>query len=57
MANGIPNIKSAMKRTRSQGERAQQGAEDGAGRLVIKKFDAAVAEGQQEAAAGTIKLL
>ena len=54
----MPNIKSAMKRdAKSKVENARNRAQKTALKTVMKKFDAAVAEGNKEAAAGTIKLL
>lgn len=50
----MPNIKSAMKRdVKSKLENAQNKAQKSALKTTIKKFDAAVAEGNKEAAAGT----
>ena len=46
----MPNIKSAMKRD------AKSKVEKSALKTVLKKFDAAVAEGNKEAAAGTYKV-
>ncbi len=52
----MPNIKSAMKRdAKSKLENAHNKAQKTALKTVIKKFDAAVAEGNKEAAAGTYK--
>ena len=52
----MPNIKSAMKRdAKSKVENARNRARKTALRTVMKKFDAAVAEGNKEAA--PIKLL
>ena len=49
----MPNIKSAMKRdVKSKVENARNKAQKTALKTVIKKFDAAVAEGNKEAAAG-----
>ena len=53
----MPNIKSAMKRdAKSKVENARNRAQKTALKTVIKKFDAAVAEGNKEAAAGTYKV-
>ena len=53
----MPNIKSAMKRdVKSKVENARNKAQKTALKTVIKKFDAAVAEGNKEAAAGTYKV-
>lgn len=53
----MPNIKSAMKRdVKSKLENAQNKAQKSALRTSVKKFDAAVAEGNKEAAAGTYKV-
>ena len=53
----MPNIKSAMKRdAKSKLENARNKAQKTALKTVIKKFDAAVAEGNKEAAAGTYKV-
>ena len=53
----MPNIKSAMKRdVKSRVENARNKAQKTALKTVIKKFDAAVAEGNKEAAAGTYKV-
>ncbi len=53
----MPNIKSAMKRVeKSQQENARNKAQKTAMRTVMKKFDAAVAEGNKEAAAVTYKV-
>ena len=52
----MPNIKSAMKRDeKSKLENARNKAQKTALKTVMKKFDAAVAEGNKEAAAGTYK--
>ena len=52
----MPNIKSAMKRdAKSKVENARNRARKTALRTVMKKFDAAVAEGNKEAAASTYK--
>ena len=53
----MPNIKSAMKRDeKSKLENARNKAQKTALKTVMKKFDAAVAEGNKEAAAGTYKV-
>jgi len=53
----MPNIKSAMKRdVKSKRENAANKAQKSALKTTIKKFDAAVAEGNKEAAAGTYKV-
>ena len=53
----MPNIKSAMKRdAKSKVENARNRARKTALRTVMKKFDAAVAEGNKEAAASTYKV-
>ena len=53
----MPNIKSAMKRdVKSKQENARNRAQKTALKTVMKKFDAAVAEGNKEAAAGTYKV-
>ena len=53
----MPNIKSAMKRDeKSKLENARNKAQKPALKTVMKKFDAAVAEGNKEAAAGTYKV-
>ena len=53
----MPNIKSAMKRdAKSKVENARNRAQKTALKTVMKKFDAAVAEGNKEAAAGTYKV-
>ena len=53
----MPNIKSAMKRdAKSKVENARNKAQKTALKTVIKKFDAAVAEGNKEAPV-PIKLL
>jgi small subunit ribosomal protein S20 len=53
----MPNIKSAMKRdVKSKLENAQNRAQKTALKTTVKKFDAAVAEGNKEAAAGTYKV-
>ena len=53
----MPNIKSAMKRdAKSKLENARNKAQKTALKTVIKKFAAAVAEGNKEAAAGTYKV-
>lgn len=53
----MPNIKSAMKRdAKSKMENAANKAQKSALKTSIKKFDAAVAEGDKEAAAGTYKV-
>ena len=52
----MPNIKSAMKRdVKSKKENAANKAKKSALKTDLKKFDAAVAEGNKEAAAGTYK--
>jgi small subunit ribosomal protein S20 len=53
----MPNIKSAMKRdVKSKLENAQNRAQKTALKTTVKKFDATVAEGNKEAAAGTYKV-
>ncbi|NCC69428.1 MAG: 30S ribosomal protein S20 [Clostridia bacterium] len=53
----MPNIKSAMKRDeKSKRENAANKAQKSALKTTIKKFDAAVAEGNKEAATGTYKV-
>ena len=53
----MPNIKSAMKRdVKSKMENARNKAQKTALKTALKKFDAAVAEGNKEAAAGTYKV-
>lgn len=53
----MPNIKSAMKRdVKSKKENAANKAKKSALKTDLKKFDAAVAEGNKEAAAGTYKV-
>ena len=53
----MPNIKSAMKRdAKAKLENARNKAQKTALKTDIKKFDAAVAEGNKEAAAGTYKV-
>lgn len=53
----MPNIKSAMKRdVKSKRENAANKAQKSALKTSLKKFDAAVAEGNKEAAAGTYKV-
>jgi small subunit ribosomal protein S20 len=53
----MPNIKSAMKRdVKSKRENAANKMHKSALKTTIKKFDAAVAEGNKEAAAGTYKV-
>ena len=53
----MPNIKSAMKRdAKSKAANARNRAQKTAHKTVMKKFDAAVAEGNKEAAASTYKV-
>ncbi|NCB51911.1 MAG: 30S ribosomal protein S20 [Clostridia bacterium] len=53
----MPNIKSAMKRdVKSKRENAANKAQKSALKTSLKKFDAAVAEGNKEAATGTYKV-
>lgn len=53
----MPNIKSAMKRDeKSKQENAKNKAEKSAMKTDLKKFDAAVAEGNREAAVSTYKV-
>lgn len=53
----MPNIKSAMKRDAlSKVENARNKAQKSALKTVMKKFDAAVAEGNKEAANGTYRV-
>lgn len=53
----MPNIKSAIKRdAKSKLENARNKAQKTAMRSTLKKFEAAVAEGNKEAAAGTYKV-
>ena len=52
----MPNIKSSAKRDAlSKAKRAKNRAEKSALRTAVKKFDAAVAEGNKEAAQSTFK--
>lgn len=52
----MPNIKSALKReVKSKKENAANKSQKTALKTELKKFDAAVAEGNKEAAAGTYK--
>lgn len=52
----MPNIKSAMKRdVKSKAEQAANKTQKSALKTTLKKFDAAVAEGNKEAAAETYK--
>ncbi len=53
----MPNIKSAMKRdVKSKAEQAANKAKKTALKTTLKKFDAAVAQGDKEAAAETYKV-
>lgn len=53
----MPNIKSAMKRdVKSKKENAENKAKRTALKTTLKKFDAAVAEGNKQAAADTYKV-
>ncbi len=53
----MPNIKSAMKRdVKSKRENAANKAQKSTLKTMLKKFDAAVAEGDKEAAAGSYKV-
>lgn len=53
----MPNIKSAMKRdAKSKAEYAHNKAQKSAMKTALKKFEAAVAEGNKEAATGTYKV-
>ena len=53
----MPNIKSAIKRdAKSKLDNARNKAQRTALRSTLKKFEAAVAEGNKEAAAGTYKV-
>lgn len=53
----MPNIKSAKKRVlTSKAENAANKSQKSALKTELKKFDAAVAEGNKEAAAGTYKV-
>ncbi|MEG1633867.1 MAG: 30S ribosomal protein S20 [Oscillospiraceae bacterium] len=53
----MPNIKSAIKRAlKSTKENEANRAQKSALKTTLKKFDAAVAQGDKEAAAGTYKV-
>lgn len=53
----MPNIKSAIKRdAKSKLDNSRNKAQKTAMRSTLKKFEAAVAEGNKEAAAGTYKV-